>query len=142
LEDQDLLNPLNDLNLWALHYIFLPRINRSLTEFIHSWNNHPIRSASHKTPQQLYTAGCLLLHASDVEALDYAQVVDENYGIDPDTTASSAHDSVIIPENSIKFSDTDIQTLKVSVNPLGISDNYGIDLYEQTLQIISTFNQI
>ena len=77
-----------------------------------------------------------------MEALDYAQVVAENYGIDPDSTASSADDSVVIPENAIKFLDTDMQTLKVSINPLGISDNYGIDLYEQTLQIISTFNKI
>ena len=72
MEQQDILDPLSHLNLWALQYVYLPRINRSLTEFIHSWNNHSIRTASHKTPQQL---GCLLLQNSDMEALDYIEAV-------------------------------------------------------------------
>ena len=142
MEQQDILDPLNLLSLWALHFVYLPRINRSLTEFIHSWNNHSIRSASHKTPQQLYTAECLLLQNSNIEALDYVEAVDSNYGIDPGTVATPDTGSVVVPENPIKFSDTDIQALKLAVNPLGVSENFGIDLYEQTLQIISTFNQI
>ncbi len=36
LEQQDLLNPLDNLHLWTLHYVYIPRINRSLTEFINS----------------------------------------------------------------------------------------------------------
>ena len=66
LEQIDLLDPLSNLHLWALHYVYLRRINRSLDEFVLSWNNHPIRSACHKTPQQLYTAGCLLLQTSNI----------------------------------------------------------------------------
>ena len=141
MEQQDILDPLNNLNLWALHYVYLSRINRSLTEFIHSWNNHSIRSANHKTPQQLYTAGCLLLQNSDMEALDYYEAVDNNYGIDPGIVATS-DDSVVVPDNPVKFSDTDMRALKIAINPLDVSENFGIDLYEQTLQIVSTFNQI
>ncbi len=142
MEQQDILDPLSHLNLWALQYVYLPRINRSLTEFIHSWNNHSIRTASHKTPQQLYTADRLLLQNSDMEALDYIEAVDSNYGIGPGIVATS-DEGVVVPENPIKFSDTDMQALKLAVNPLGVSENFGIDLYEQTLEIIiSTFNQI
>ena len=141
LEQQDLLNPLNDLNLWALHYIFLPRINRCLVEFIHSWNNHPIRTACHKTPQQLFTAGSLVLQTSNVDAFDYAEAVDSNYGLDPDITVIP-NEAVVVPENPIKFSESDIQALKIAIDPLGVSDNHGIDIYEQTLQLISTFNQV
>ena len=53
LEQQDLLDPLNNLHLWALHFVYLLRINRSLKEFILSWNNHPMRTTCHKSPQQL-----------------------------------------------------------------------------------------
>ena len=81
LEQLDLLDPLNNLHLWALHYTYFPRINRSLTEFIHSWNNHPIRTAAHKTPQQLYTAGTLLLQRCNLYAFDHVQDVDSSYGI-------------------------------------------------------------
>lgn len=141
LEQQDLLNPLDNLNLWALHYVYLPRINRSLKEFIDSWNHHPIRTACHKTPQQLFTAGCLILQTSNVEALDFGEPADNNYGIDPDVYGVP-DEAVVVPENPIKFSYADMQALKLAINPLDVSDNHGIDIYEQTLQVISTYNCI
>lgn len=145
MEQQDLLDPLNEIHLWALQYVFLPRINRSLCEFVHSWNHHPIRTAHHKTPHQLFTAGCLLLQNSGIGALDFTDSVDENYGIDPDgsnTDDVSNEDAVLVPERRITFADTDIRVLNQQVDPLGPSDNYGIDVYEQTVQFISTLNQI
>ncbi len=141
LEQQDLLNPLDNLNLWALHFVYLPRINRSLTEFIHSWNHHPIRTACHKTPQQLFTAGCLMLQASNMGALDFADQVGNTYGVDSEIYAGQNDEAVVVPENPIKFSEADIQILKLAVNPLGVSDNYGIDIYEQTILVISAFRQ-
>ena len=143
LEQQDLLDPLNNLHLWALHFVYLPRINRSLKEFILSWNNHPMRTTCHKSPQQLYTAGSLLLQNSNIEAFDSAEDVHDNYGIDPTYISSTPNSELVdVPVNPVKFSQTDLQTLQLNVNPLGASDNYGIDYYEQCLQIISTFNQI
>ncbi len=65
--------------------------------------------------------------------------MDSNYGIDPGIVATS-DEGVVVPENPIKFSDTDMQALKLAFNPLGVSENFGIDLYEQTLEIISTFD--
>ena len=140
LEEQDLLNPLDQLHLWALHYVYLPRINRSLTEFIHSWNHHPMRSAGHKTPQQLFTAGYLVMQASNITALDFADPVDMNYGVDPGIEVVPDN-NVTIPENPINFLEADMQVLASTINPLEVSDNHGIDLYEQTLQLISTFTQ-
>ena len=142
LEQLGLLDPLNDLHLWALHFVYLPRINQSLNEFILSWNNYPIRSASHKSPQQLYTAGCLLLQNSDTDALDSGEYVDDSYGIDPNFVSSNSTAAIEVPSNSVKFSESDMRALKLNVNPLGTSDNYGIDFYEHTLQCISTFNQV
>ena len=37
LEEQQLLNPLNDTDLYCLHYVFLPRINKHLQDFSESW---------------------------------------------------------------------------------------------------------
>ena len=33
LESEDLLDPLNEVDLYCLHYIFLPHINKSISEF-------------------------------------------------------------------------------------------------------------
>ena len=54
LEREGILDPLNDVDLYCLHHIFLPRINRCLGEFCESWNNHGLSTASNLTPNQLF----------------------------------------------------------------------------------------
>ena len=36
LEDSTKLNPLNEVDLFCLHYVFLPRINDTLQTFVES----------------------------------------------------------------------------------------------------------
>ena len=141
MEHHGLLDPLNEYHLWALHYVFVPRINHCLKEFVRSWNNHPIRTAGHKSPQQLFTAGSLLLQNSQLAALDFFHAVDETYGIDLDGPVPLS-EGVSVPQTSFTFSADDILSLQQSVDPCGITDNYGIDLYEQTLQFISNLTPI
>jgi len=50
MEQNGLLDHLNEKHLWALHYVFIPRINKSIQEFVYSWNNYPLGSAGHKSP--------------------------------------------------------------------------------------------
>ena len=69
MENHDLLDPLNEKHLYALHYTFKQRINRALSEFRCGWNNHPLRTSHHKSPYQLFTAGALLLQHSGIPAL-------------------------------------------------------------------------
>ena len=143
MEHHGLLNSLNEYHLWALHYIYLPRISRSLNEFTNSWNNYAMRTANHKSPLQLFTAG-LLLQNSQISALDLFDDVDDSYGIDPEGSVSVASDNsgIEIPENTLRFSERDIHVLKQTIDPCAPSDNYGIHLYEQTLQCISNLNTI
>ena len=101
LEQFNLLDHLNEHHLWALHYVFIPRINRCLREFTNGWNNHPIRTANHKSPQQLFTAGCLLLQNSQLPALDFFHAVDDAYGIDPDGPLSLSEGSVVVPQSTL-----------------------------------------
>ena len=139
LEQHNILDHLNEHHLWALHYIFIPRINRSLQEFKNGWNNHPIRTAGYKSPQQLFTAGCLLLQNSQIPALDFFHSVDGDYGIDPEGPLPPSEGGVFVPQSSLRFSDEDIHFLRQNIDPCGPSDNYGIDLYEHTVQFISSF---
>ena len=140
LEHHGLLDPLNEHHLWALHYIFIPRINRSLKEFVNSWNNHPLRTAGHKSPQQLFTAGALLLQNSQISALDFFDSVDDSYGIDPDgpIPAAVSEEGIVIPQTTLRFSEDDMHVLQ-HVDPFGVSNNYGIDLHEKTINFISSF---
>ena len=141
MEHHAILDHLNERHLWALHYIFIPRINLCLKEFVNGWNNHPIRTAGHKSPQQLFTAGSLLLQNSQIAALDFFHHVDDTYGMDPNGPLPVSADSgVSIPVSQLRFSGEDIQALQEHVDPHGVSENYDIDLYETALDFISTLN--
>ena len=54
LEKQQLLNPLNDTDLYCLHYMFLPRISKHFLDF---WNHHSLSSEHNHTPYQLMLLG-------------------------------------------------------------------------------------
>jgi len=53
LESFGLLDPLNELHLFALHYVYQPRINRSIKEFVLQWNHPGLSSERCQTPVQL-----------------------------------------------------------------------------------------
>ena len=60
----NLLDPENDLHMFCLQYIFIPRINRHLHEWKQAWIMHPMRSEHNQTPYQLWTSGMQQLAGS------------------------------------------------------------------------------
>ena len=59
LESINMLDPDNDLYLFCLHNVFIPRINRHLNLWKEAWVRHPMRSEHNLSPEQLWTAGLL-----------------------------------------------------------------------------------
>ena len=57
LEDNNRLDPLNEVDIYCLHYLFTPIINKCLLEFKESWNYHCMSSEGNKTPYQLCSEG-------------------------------------------------------------------------------------
>ena len=57
LEQQNYLDPLNEAHLFALHYVFMPRINDALDELAADGNFHPLSSAHNNSPRQLWHSG-------------------------------------------------------------------------------------
>ena len=53
LETRGILNVEDSLDIFALHYVFLPRINESLRILMNSHNNHAVSSEGNKTPYQM-----------------------------------------------------------------------------------------
>lgn len=138
MEHHDLLDPLNERHLFALHFTFIPRINKALSEFRHGWNHHPLRTSHHKSPHQLFTAGALLLQHSGLQALDFSEHVDEAYGIDTDGPVPTPDTSIAIPETEVHVGENDLIQLRQTINPLGPSDEYGIDIYCQVLRFLDS----
>ena len=57
LEENAMLNVEEDLDIFALHYIFIPRINAALSTFLNAWNCHPLSSEGYLSPNQLWISG-------------------------------------------------------------------------------------
>ena len=58
LEDSEALHPDNELDVWCLHFVYLPRINHALKEFQETlWNDHKISNTAGSTPKKLFIRG-------------------------------------------------------------------------------------
>lgn len=137
MEHHDLLNPTNEIHLFALHHIFLPRINRSLLNFKSSWNHHSIRTEHNSTPNQLFTSGALRLRNMGMVSLDFFDTVNDQYGIDDGhLTANEDNTEVVIPEVNIQLTSNQMQQIESTINPLADSQNYGIELYITTVDTL------
>ena len=49
-----------EAHVFALHYVFLSRINAALKEFVDSWN--PLSSEGGLSPMQLWVSGLMTHH--------------------------------------------------------------------------------
>ena len=78
MEEHRILDPSNDVHIYALQYVYLPRINNALS----GWNNHSLRTEHGQSPQQLFVSGALRLRQSGRAALDFFENIrDEQYGL-------------------------------------------------------------
>lgn len=118
LEDEGLLDPLDAIHLYALEYVFVPRINRDLHRFIESWNNHPMRTVFSKTPIQIWTEG-IYQNIGD-GCLIEENIDPEHYGIDFDGPMPHLQtvNDIQVPELDIQLNENQLNELS-GVDPLG-----------------------
>ena len=74
MEECGLLDASNELHLVALHYVFVPRINRHLSMFADGHNRSPISTEHNRSPEQLWIRGMLCNASQRVEDEFRAQV--------------------------------------------------------------------
>ena len=79
------------------------------------------------------------MHSSGLSALDFLDEVDDMYGVDDGDLleASVGAETVTVPESVLTVSDAVLQELAQRVNPLAASDNYGIDIYQEAVDILT-----
>ena len=136
MENHQLVDQLNDIHLFCLHYIYLPRINKALKELVAAWNWHPLSSANNKSPKQLWQSG---MHAYNInegagDSLDYSL-----YGIDEEGPLPeiNSDNDIVVPESSIVLSDEQFSFLSQTIDPLHEDSNEGITLYMQAIELLT-----
>ena len=144
LEDQALLDTCNEQDLFCLHYVFLPRLQRSVQMFRAAWNNHRLRTEGNKSPNQLYMQGMLSLFGSQWTAVrdffDNDTIDSEWYGVEETARpfpAIQTNNDVQVPQVPQFLSPQQVELLRETINPLNDCSNYGISVYLETKEWLS-----
>ncbi len=139
LESQALLDPLDEIHLHALHYVYLPRINKALDEMTNVWAFHPLSSAQNRSPNQLWHLGFSRFYSLDPRTEEQAMVGNWNeYGLDEDAPLPNvdSDNNVRVPESRIPLTEEQSEHLRATVDPVAFDDNEGINIYQQTVQCL------
>ena len=137
MEYNDLLDPANEKHLFALHYVFLPRINKATEDFKNAWNHHGVRTERGMTPNQLFTMGMLQLKKSGLTAMNFFDIIDDNYGVEEDGLVPEEDDEgVEVPRNTLQLSEQQLSELQEAIDPLADSEDYGISVYTRTVHYL------
>ena len=132
LENEGVLDIENEVDLFCLHYVYLPRIQESLQIFKRGWNHHALSTECGWSPMQLFTAYSLENPLFDTN-------VDElSYGIDSDNDdiEEDSEREVSVPETSSPLSEENMVVLRTDIDPLQDSRVYGVDLYINTIVLV------
>lgn len=129
LESEGLLDPLNETDLFCLHYVYLPRINRSISEFIAAHNNHAVSTENNQTPAQMFYLNLPLtaFHGGFPEDVTWR-------GVSVNDLMSPDLPHVQVPETRNPLTEADTVVLRNTIDPLSTSN--GKELYIQTLRFV------
>ena len=100
-----------------------------------------MRTEGNRSPLQIWTAGFYEFAESTYQAvrdvLDAQQVDFNEYGVGDDgPTPDVQTNNVIVPRSLISLSPNELNFLHDRIDPLVEDGNYGIHLYEETVNII------
>ncbi|MEQ2238673.1 hypothetical protein ILYODFUR_035583, partial [Ilyodon furcidens] len=131
MEHHGILDSLNEIHLFCLHFVYMPRIERATIEFRNQWNNHGLSTQNGQTPLQLWHTGVINNMAQQNTAVDSIFELHENFGVDhagplPDI---QTRNNVVIPDIDVGINDTALNLMHRTFDPLQNDGNYGIDLF-------------
>ncbi len=133
MEAQELLEPENELDLFVLHCVFLPRINRSLESFVAGWNYHPLRTERMWTPRKIWMNGMIRANCEGAHQLqDVADPTPsdlEKFGVDPNGPLPESHQQVLVPETVCPLDATTRQLFLDSLGCGDAPDDYGVQAF-------------
>lgn len=143
LESEHLLDPLDELDLYCLHRVYLPRTNHSLEEFRQQMNNHPVRTERNMSPHQLFISGILASESRSRSILE--DVVDPSqYGVEEDGTPGQCDEEsqVVCDPPRIPFPVTDSQEDELRQTIDGIQvDDFGISQYTAASHLVHSWER-
>lgn len=130
MEEENILNEFDEIDLFALHYIYMPRIQKSLQEFTDQWNCHSLSTMNNVSPLQLWQTSFI---ENSSQNMNEDHFYDENpleYGVEPEGPLPEliTDNNIVVPEFDNHLAALDFLT-NIVPDPLADDGNYGITLY-------------
>ncbi|KAL6455386.1 hypothetical protein MHYP_G00361960 [Metynnis hypsauchen] len=141
LEEDGLLDLSSELHLFLVHYVFLPRLQSDLKQFLDCWNSHPIRTESNLTPDQLWYIG-MLQSPSPVSEPEPLQTLQGLSNIRNFTQEDPDNSGIVVPHIRCPLSDQDLTVFQAAIDPTKESASFGRDIYTEALQLTQVWNNI
>ena len=119
MEDCQILDPPSEIDLYALHYVYVKRINDTLDEFVSQYNHHPMRTVNNCSPLQMFYEG-VLTHSSSTgaQSIIAGDVPDSIYGIDDEAPSCiDDDDSVIVTPPFVTIFLEQLEELESVIDP-------------------------
>ena len=128
LKREGILDPLNSTDLFCLYYTYLPRIQRTLAEFVAAHDNQRISTKERKTLAQLFWLNVCLasLHSGNCTRNVPMR------GVDVRDLLSSDIPHVQVPDVESPKSDSALRTLRDDIDPLSGDDSK--EIYRRVVQ--------
>ena len=141
LEAEGVLNPMNEIDIFCLHFVFLPRLNKSLADFQGGWNCHPLSTEGNMSPLQLFAEG---LCNSELECEGASSQTNSDTAPNPNFEETTTDDleSVQVPSNKFVPCSQLFTELQSSVDPMSHCTDFGKGLYYQSIQLVGQHLQI
>lgn len=141
MEDNDQLCVDNEIDLFSLHFVFLPRINVQLQHFASAWNHHPVRTENGFSPIQLWRRGLLSASPDFQCELFDGMTVANDYGVESNNLHRSNvdYELINIPEINVNLNQEQVQEIEQNFNPLRPSELNGVDVYTEVKNYIENF---
>lgn len=133
LENEGKLDVDNVLDIFALHYVFLPRINRALETFRRCHNNHKIRTEGNLTPQQLLATSNRNIAGDHTHFDNHISLQDTNQLI---ARANPPIPPIELRDNPL--SDDEMAHLLNAVPPETVDDCQGMTVYVAVKEYVNS----
>ena len=141
MEEDGFLDCLNEEHLFALHYIFIPRIQKSLDEFKCQWNGHPVSTAENFSPEQLFIRGTMSnCNRNILEGMNGSgefNTFGSGIDLDADGSLPINDDDYDVSVPQITVNEQLSIVLQENINPLSDDGYYGVNLFRACVQILS-----
>ena len=132
MEEEEILDPLNEVHLLALHYIYLPMVNEKLKLWSNAWATHKLRTVK-TSPWCLWTAG----NFNNPVGVD---VFEGDVNLLHDGLSELEDNPRPIIEGFSKLNPLCLDELQRRCPPTWTSTNHCIDKYQVCVEVLKDFS--